>query len=133
MEVLSKQRRAVNGNGNAIQSFMLEKVEQEREVEFQVEEVRQVQKPTHYKALAMPGLHTTVSHLPKLATSLADTATNMSLRLWRVRASVKNIMFAARHRSFLSRLEFMRTIELGKGIQNDNFLVSLYPIAVLCP
>lgn len=39
----------------------LEEVEQEREVQVQVEQVRQVQRPPRYEALAFPGLHPTIS------------------------------------------------------------------------
>ncbi|KAI1761144.1 hypothetical protein GGR53DRAFT_506736 [Hypoxylon sp. FL1150] len=41
----------------AIQTGALEEVEQEREVQEQVEEVRMVQKPARYEALTFPGLH----------------------------------------------------------------------------
>jgi hypothetical protein len=48
----------------------MEEVEQEREVEIQVEEIREVQKPLHLKALKFPGLHSHISHF--VATGVLD-------------------------------------------------------------
>ena len=45
IEELTKQRNLARSNGAAPCTGAMEEVEQEREVEFQVEEVRQVQKP----------------------------------------------------------------------------------------
>ena len=64
-EKLSNQRRAAEGNGMALHHSALEEVEQEREVEFQVEEIRHVQEPMHYKALTFPGLHAAISRFAK--------------------------------------------------------------------
>ncbi|KAI1134677.1 hypothetical protein F5Y05DRAFT_422056 [Hypoxylon sp. FL0543] len=49
------------GSANVIQTGALEEVEQEREVQVQVEQVHQVQKPPRYAALAFPGLHPAIS------------------------------------------------------------------------
>ncbi|KAF4631564.1 hypothetical protein G7Y89_g6567 [Cudoniella acicularis] len=122
VEELSKQKRAANGNGDLIHSSVLEEVEQEREVEFQVEQVRQMQKPTHYKALAFPGLHAAVSHFVNTGNlagghgyehvfdALARTSIGQN---YNVRRTTSQLFVSA---------EFMRTIELGKRIPNDNFL-----------
>jgi hypothetical protein len=89
MEELNERRRAANSYGQVIQSSVLEEVEQEREVEFQVEEVRQVQKPRHYKALTFRVCTSPSLTLSKLATLLAEMGTNTRLRLWRARRLVK--------------------------------------------
>ncbi|PQE15352.1 p-loop containing nucleoside triphosphate hydrolase protein [Rutstroemia sp. NJR-2017a WRK4] len=65
IEKLNKRRRPANGNINVIHSSVLEEVEQEREVEFQMEEILQVQNPTHYKVLVFPGLYTAISRFAK--------------------------------------------------------------------
>lgn len=126
IEELSMQRRAANSNGNVICSSVLEEVEQEREVEFQVEEVRQVQKPTRYKALKFPGLHMAVSRFVDTGNlaggqgyehvfdALARTSIGQKYSVCR---TTSNLFVSA---------EFMRTIELEKRDPNDNFLVSLY-------
>jgi hypothetical protein len=61
MQELRKQRREATSSGN-IDCSLIEELEQEREVEFQVEEVRHVQKQTRYEALKFPGLHMAVVH-----------------------------------------------------------------------
>lgn len=125
MEELSEQRRAANTKGDRIHSSVLEEVEQEREVEIQVEQVRQVQKPTHYKALAFPGLHPAVVQFAKTGNlagghgyeHVFDALARTSIgQKYNVRRTTSQLYVSA---------EFMRTIELGKRIQNDNFLVSL--------
>jgi hypothetical protein len=124
MEELSKQRRAANGNGNDIHSSVLEEVEQEREVEFQVEEVRQVQKPTHYKALPFPGLHTAISHFVKTGDLAGGHGyEHIFEALARTSIGQKYNVCRTTSRLFIST-EFMRTIELGRRVTNDNFLVS---------
>ena len=129
---LSKQRRAANGSGNVISSSVLEEVEQEREVEFQVEEVRQVQKPTHHKALAFPGLHTAISHFANTGDLAGGQGYEHAFgALAQTSIGQKYDVCRTKSRLFVSA-EFMRTIELQKHIHNDNFLVSSYPVSVLC-
>jgi hypothetical protein len=133
IEELDRQRRAANADGIAIQSSALEEVEQEREVEFQVEEVRQVQKPTHYKALAFPGLHPAVSHFAKTGDLAGeDGYEHVFEALARTSIGQKYNICPTTSQLFVSA-EFMRTIELKDRVLNDNFLVSSYPITVLCP
>jgi hypothetical protein len=124
MKELSKQRRAASGNGNLSHSSVLEEVEQEREVEFQVEQVRQVQKPTHYMTLTFPGLHAAVSNFAKTG-DLAGGHGYEHVFDALVRTSIGQKYNVCRTTSqlFVSA-EFMRTIDLGKRIPNDNFLVS---------
>lgn len=124
MEELSRQRKAAKVNGSPICSSVLEEVEQEREVEFQVEQVHQVQRPTHYKALAFPGLHKAVSDFVKTGElagghgyehvfdALARTTIG---KKYNIRRTTSQLFVSA---------EFMRTIELGNRVANDEFLVS---------
>jgi len=125
IEELSKQRRVTHGNANLVPSSVLEEVEQMREVEFQVEQVRQVQKPTHYKALAFPGLHAAVSHFAQTGNlagghgyeHVFDALARTSIgQKYNVRCTASQLFVSA---------EFMRTTELGEFTPNDNFLVSL--------
>ncbi len=133
MEELSKQRRAANCNGDVVHSSVLEEVEQEREVEFQVEQVRQVQKPKHYKAFAFPGLHAAVSHFAKTGDLAGeDGYEHVFEALARTSIGQKYNIRRTTSQLFVSA-EFMRAIELRKPILNDNWLVSLYPITALCP
>ncbi|KAL9620084.1 MAG: hypothetical protein Q9160_005374 [Pyrenula sp. 1 TL-2023] len=50
-------RKAFNDTGEAVHPSALQEVEQEREVAYEVQAVRQIQKPVKYKALTYPGLH----------------------------------------------------------------------------
>ncbi|CAI6342575.1 unnamed protein product [Periconia digitata] len=54
---LEGRKQNFQDKGSAVHSSALEEVEQEREVEHEVENVREVQIPTHYAALKIPGLH----------------------------------------------------------------------------
>lgn len=55
-------RKNFNDPGDAVHPSALQEVEQEREVAYEVEAVRQVQKPVRYKALSFPGLHKDLIH-----------------------------------------------------------------------
>ncbi|KAM3068070.1 hypothetical protein ACMFMF_009436 [Clarireedia jacksonii] len=121
MEELSKQRRAVRGNTKGAHSSVLEEVEQEREIEHQVEEVRQVQKPIHYKALAFPGLSKVVYEFATTGKLLDATSEHVFVALARTSIGRKYSVCCTRSRLFVSE-EFMRTIELNGRAVNDNFV-----------
>ena len=125
IEELSKQKEAAQGNGNSLHHSALEEVEQEREVEFQVEEVRQVQKPTHHKALAFLGLHATISQFATAGSlSSGSGYEHAFVALARTSIGQKYKVGATNSRLFVSS-EFSRTIDFGKHGPNDNFLVKL--------
>lgn len=54
---LDRRRKGFQDIGRAVHGSALQQVEQEREVAFEVECVRQVKKPAQYEALTFPGLH----------------------------------------------------------------------------
>lgn len=133
MEELNEQRRTANGTGHATYSSALEEVEQEREVEFQVEEVRQVQKPIHHKALTFPGLQPAVSHFAKTGDLAGGQGYEHAFAaLARTGIGQKYNVCRTRSLLFVST-EFMRTIKLGEHSPYDNFLVRPFPITVLSP
>jgi hypothetical protein len=139
MDELNNQRHAAASKPNALHSSALEEVEQEREVEFQVEEVREVQRPVHHTALAFPGIHPAISAFVRTGllygeegyehvfTAMARTSVGKKFSV----AGTKSQLFVAGTKSqlFVSA-EFMRTIKTGRDVSIDNFLVSplLYPI-----
>jgi hypothetical protein len=131
MEELSIQRQTASGSQNAIHSSALEEVEQEREVEFQVEEVRQVQKPQRYKALTFPGLHSAVSSF--VGTGELSGGNGYEHAFAALAGTGIGLRFNVRRtasRLFVST-EFMRTVELGTHhIPDDNFLASLPPFLI---
>ena len=63
---LLKRRKGFQDRGVAVHSSALEEVEQEREMEFEVESVREVQPPIHFKALKIAKLH---PHIEEFATT----------------------------------------------------------------
>ncbi|EQL03900.1 hypothetical protein OCS_00393 [Ophiocordyceps sinensis CO18] len=119
---LEKYRASCEDSSSGTHSWLMEEVEQEREVEFQVEQVRQVQKPRHYKSLRFAGLHPAISSFVQTglldgdsgfesaSTFLASTGLGEK---YNVRAPGSRLLVSA---------EFMRTIDHGSAGPNDNFL-----------
>lgn len=126
---LKQLRLSTSNTANAAHSSALEEVEQEREVEFQVEEVREVQKSPHYEAHAFPGLHPAISGFVSAGYLCggvgyehvfdAVSRTSIGERFGIVRTD---------SRLFVSA-EFMKTIKANQGGSIDNFLVSSLSIA----
>lgn len=58
-----QRRKGFHDRGFAIHATALEEVEQEREMEFEVESVREVQPPVHFKALKVAKLHPDLEEL----------------------------------------------------------------------
>jgi hypothetical protein len=75
------RRKAFQDTGNAVHSSTLQEVEQEREVAFEVETVREVQKPVHYSPLTFRGLHRDASPLQTLV-DLLQILQVMSISSW---------------------------------------------------
>jgi hypothetical protein len=124
MRELSRQRRAATRNGNSIYSSALEEVEQEREVELQVEEVRQVQSPTQYKPLVFLGLHAAISDFARTGVLTGESGyEHVFAALARTGVGQKYKAHRTASRLFVSA-EFMRTIESEFYGLNDNFMVS---------
>lgn len=125
MKKLGERRSQENGNGTASLSSAMEEVEQEREVEFQVEQVRQVQKPKHWKALAFPGLHVAISRFActgKLTGG--DGYEDYFTTLARTKVGQKYHTCGITPGLFVS-MEFIHTVKLGPHDDPmDKFLVS---------
>ncbi|KAI3549226.1 hypothetical protein CABS03_12069 [Colletotrichum abscissum] len=122
---LNKRRKAFQDTGRAVHASALQEVEQEREVAFEVETVRQVKKPYHYPALAFPGLHpevesfATTGRIPAGAhtfvpaiKSLSKTAIGKKFKV-SDRPSRSNLYVTT---------EFERTVKLNFDLTSDNFL-----------
>ncbi|KAF2797566.1 hypothetical protein K505DRAFT_358267 [Melanomma pulvis-pyrius CBS 109.77] len=122
MDELNNLRRAAASNPNVLHSSALEEVEQEREVEFQVEEVREVQRPVHYEALEFPGIHAAISAF--VLTGVLHGGEGYEHVFTAVsRTSVgQKFSVAATDSQLFASAEFMRTIKTGKHGSIDNFL-----------
>lgn len=117
-------------NSSTIRSSALEQVEQEREVAFEIEEVREVQKPVHFEALSIPGLNSVILHFTKTGELLGSQGYEQAFTaLKRTGLGQKfGINAAATYSRLYVSTEFTRTVKLRKGQPNDNFLVSRKPL-----
>lgn len=133
---LNQQREAIGEalGGHAIRSSALEEVEQEREVEFQVEEVRVVAKPVLFEPLEFTGLHAIIGQFVrtgKLEVSQPDATGRCSadgvMRLFdSLKATAIGHKFGVQgtaSRLFCST-QFSRTVEKKQSKTADNFLVN---------
>lgn len=102
-----QRKKDFQDRGFAIHATALEEVEQEREMEFEVESVREVQPPTHFKALKVSKLHHDIEsfaihgkkpHFPR--------STELVLKCYRQSSSWKrsiptNVLCFTRHSSWI--------------------------------
>lgn len=108
----------------------MEEVEQERELQVQVEQVRQIQKPLRYEALTFPGLHPVVSYFARTGV-LENASSNQNEAAFEhaftyVARTTLGKQFRVREtdsRIFVST-EFGRTVKCKKNNVTDNFMVS---------
>jgi hypothetical protein len=121
---LNELRLSTSNTANIIHSSALEEVEQEREVEFQVEEVREVQKALHYKAHVFPGLHTAIADFVSTGRLCGDVGYEKVFdAVSRTSIGRRFGVVGTESRLFVSA-EFMKTIKTEEGGLIDNFLVS---------
>lgn len=124
VQELTRQQEAANKcSGWASHNSAMEEVEQEREVEFQIEVVRQRQEAPDFVALRFPGLHDNIRHFVKTGDlsgeggyehafhAIASTSTG---KKYGVRATKSRLFVSA---------EYMRTIVLEGRTEIDDFLV----------
>ncbi|KAF7513900.1 hypothetical protein GJ744_006514 [Endocarpon pusillum] len=125
MKELNVRRKGFQDTGNAVHGSALQEVEQEREVAFEVEAVREVEKPVHYSPLSFSGLHKDIVSFMKTGRLAAGDGgyEHVSVALRRTGLGLKHGINseAAVSRLFVSK-EFMRTVSIPLGRTNDNFL-----------
>lgn len=127
MTKLASERKSMAGRLGAggMHSSALEEVEQEREVEFQVEEVRQVQKRKIFKPLGFPGLHTAFKHFVHKGELVGDEGYVHAFTFLGTTSIGEKFMVRPSSSRFFVSKEFTRTVVLSKQGQNkypDNFL-----------
>ena len=126
---LNDRRKGFEDTGSAVHGSVLEEVEQEREVAFEIEAVREVQKPVRYKALNFDGLHRDVHVFATKGVLVADSPAyeHYLMTLSRTALGRKHGITVSAF-STLSRLyvttQFERTVRMPQGEPNDNFIVS---------
>lgn len=128
MRTLVNQRQHIADSVNGIKSSALEEVEQEREVEFQVEEVRQVARPVKYKALKFPCLHPAISSFVGSGKLEGEAGYMHAFESLKKTAIGMKFEVQGTGSRFFCSTEFSRTVALGKLTKAaDNFLVSPPP------
>ncbi|KAF2229858.1 hypothetical protein EV356DRAFT_570800 [Viridothelium virens] len=122
---LKSRRKGFQDTGNAVHSSALQEVEQEREVAVQQESIREVQKPVHYTPLKFAGLHRDILSFVKNgsfpAGSQAYEQVFQALQKTGVGLKHEINAKAVNSRFYVSK-EFLKTVNLGYGRRNDNFL-----------
>ncbi|OWY47029.1 uncharacterized protein AALT_g10973 [Alternaria alternata] len=105
-----------------LHSSALEEVEQEREVEFQVEEVREVQKALHYEAHTFPGLHPAISGFVSTGRLCGNVGYERVLNAVSHTSTGERSGIGGTGSSLFVSAEFIRTIKTNERGLIDNFL-----------
>jgi hypothetical protein len=119
---LEQRKKGFQDSGIAIHSSVLEEVEQEREVEHEVENVREPEKPIHFTAFKIPSLHKDIlefaisGHLPKTSSAFQT----MLSALQRTASGRKHIFSNLCGSGLFVSTQFTRTIKTIEP--NDNFI-----------
>ncbi|KAK5019964.1 hypothetical protein LTR16_000001 [Cryomyces antarcticus] len=123
MKELNIRRRGFQDFGNAVHGSALQEVEQEREVAYEVEAVRELQIPTYYTPLSFTGPHRDIVSFVKTGRLAAGSAgyEHAFKALGRTGLGLQyGINEEATTSKFLVSKEFRRTVNLTRA--NDNFL-----------
>lgn len=122
---LNIRKKNFRDSGTAVHGSALQEVEQEREVAFEVESMREVQKQVHFSPLSFPGLHRDIRKFAETGRLAAGSDgylhASMALKRTALGSRYNVATHATRSQLFVS-LKFTRTVVLPKP--NDNFLVS---------
>ncbi|CZR55356.1 uncharacterized protein PAC_05243 [Phialocephala subalpina] len=124
MKELNHRRNGFRDTGNAVHGSALQEAEQEREVAYEVEAVREVQKPVHYAPYGFPGLHRDIVSFANTGRMAADSTAYMQAF-----ASIKMFALGKKHainldatstRLYVSK-EFTRTVNVSTTRLYDQF------------
>ncbi|KAM0348261.1 hypothetical protein ACHAPU_004229 [Fusarium lateritium] len=122
---LNARKKTFQDTGKAVHASALQEVEQEREVAFEVESVRQVKKPQHYAAYSFPGLNSSLEAFVRTGRLPADTNyfNHVFQALARTGTGRKYKVYSkATNSKLLETVEFGRTIKPKGDLSTDNFL-----------
>ncbi|EPS41761.1 hypothetical protein H072_4291 [Dactylellina haptotyla CBS 200.50] len=125
MEDLKTRRRGFQDTGEAVHGSALQEVEQEREVAFEVESVREVQKPLHYTPYNFPGLHkdlVTFVHTGRAIFNVGGYEPAFQAIRRTISIGEKyQIDLNLPPSSLYSSTEFRKTVHIHSGRFSDNF------------
>lgn len=127
MKELNSRRKGFQDAGNAVHGSALQEVEQEREVAFEVEAVREVQKPLRHSPLEFAGLHRDIKSFVKTGRLSAGYG-GYEHTFEALRHTALGRKYGIRNENLTSKLflsrEFSRTVKMPQDRPNDNYLVS---------
>ncbi|KAK4171158.1 hypothetical protein QBC36DRAFT_367904 [Triangularia setosa] len=125
LKELNSRRKGFQDTGRAVHGSALQEVEQEREVAFEVETVRQVKKPVMYDALAFPGISREIETFARTGRIPVGSSAvcHVFELLGRTALGRKHKIRAEDQTSqlFVS-VEFGRTVKLFTDLAKDTFL-----------
>ncbi|EEP82369.1 conserved hypothetical protein [Uncinocarpus reesii 1704] len=118
------QRQRLQASHNSVLNSALEEVEQEREVAYEIEEERELQRPHFIKPLSFPGLHQSILKLAK--TGYLPRGDGY-LKVW---TALESTQLGMKHGIKISTIlpnlyissEFLRTVKMRPGERNDSFM-----------
>ncbi|KAK4651863.1 hypothetical protein QC762_0097080 [Podospora pseudocomata] len=125
LKELNNRRKGFQDTGRAVHGSALQEVEQEREVAFEVETVRQVKRPVMYDALTFPGISKEIDTFARTGRIPVG-----SLSVCHVFELLRKTALGRKHkiraqdqtsRLFVS-VEFGRTVKLHTDLAKDTFL-----------
>lgn len=123
---LESRRKEFQDTGQAVHASALQEVEQEREIEYEVEAVRQVKKPMACSPHIFPGLHKDIEIFSKTGRIPAGSSCFVHI-LRALGRTALGRKYKINHGSSTSQLfvsaEFERTVKLILEPTNDNFTV----------
>ena len=127
MKDLDARKRGFQNTGNAVHGSALQEVEQEREVAFEVESVREVQKAVHFTPFTFPGLHKDIIAFVETGRLHPDSS-GYELAFVAIRRTTLGPKYSISAQSTSTRLyvtlEFMKTVNLPSDRPLDQFQVS---------
>lgn len=125
MKDLATRKRQFRDTGDAVHGSALQEVEQERETAYEVEAVREAQKPVHFSALSFGGLHRDVavfSRTGRLVVGSTGFEPMMKALAFTALGRKYDLSAGAACKLYIST-EFSRTVSTPTGQPNDNFIV----------
>lgn len=127
MKELNNRSRDFRDLGNAVHNSVLQEIEQEREVAFEAEAIREMQKPTQYPPLKFSRPHKDIRRFAgagRLASgpggyehALSASGQTVLGRKFQLRIEVMTASLSASK-------EIARTVSMTVGFVKDNFIVS---------
>ncbi|KAK6334542.1 hypothetical protein TWF730_003756 [Orbilia blumenaviensis] len=122
---LKTRRRGFQDTGEAVHGSALQEVEQEREVAFEIESVREVQKPVHYTPYKFGGLHKDLVTFVHTGRALVGAGgyepAFLAIRRTCSLGEKYSVDYNATSGLLYSSIEFSKTVHLISTKFNDTF------------